>query len=57
MKQIASRVRLALVRFLDMAPTWLLVIATPLILWAISRYRIDRKTHTETLATLTGKIP
>lgn len=42
---------------LAMAPTWLLVIATPLILWAILRYRIDRKTHTETLATLTGKIP
>lgn len=37
---------------LAMAPSWLLVIATPVILWAISRYRITRKTHEETLATL-----
>jgi len=41
---------------LAMAPSWLLVIATPLILWAVSRYHISRKSHAETLATLAGRI-
>ena len=41
---------------LAMAPSWLLVIATPLILWAVSRYRISRKSHEETLATLAGRM-
>ena len=37
---------------LAIAPTWLLMIATPIILWAIMGYRIDRRKHAETLSAL-----
>ena len=38
-----------------MAPTWLLVLATPIILWVVMGYRIDRNTHARTLAELETK--
>ena len=40
---------------LAIAPTWLLMIATPIILWAIMGYRIDRKKHAQTLSRLDAK--
>ncbi len=40
---------------LAIAPTWLLMLATPVILWAIMGYRIDRKKHALTLAMLDEK--
>jgi Na+/melibiose symporter-like transporter len=40
---------------LAITPTWLLMIATPVILWAIIGYRIDRSKHAETLSKLEAK--
>jgi len=40
---------------LAIAPTWLLMIATPVILWAIMGYRIDRSKHARTLSKLETK--
>ena len=40
---------------LAIAPTWLLMIATPVILWAVMGYRIDRSKHAQTLSRLGTK--
>ncbi len=40
---------------LAIAPTWLLMIATPVILWAVMGYRIDRSKHAQTLSRLETK--
>ncbi len=41
--------------WLAIAPTYLLMGATPLILWAVLRYRIDRQSHAETIAALNAR--
>ncbi len=40
---------------LAIAPTWLLMLATPVILWLVMGYRIDRRRHAETLSRLKAK--
>lgn len=40
---------------LAIAPTWLLIIATPLIFWIIRAYNIDRATHKKTLEILSDR--
>ena len=40
---------------LAIAPTRLLMVATPVILWAVMGYRIDRNKHVQTLSRLGAK--